>query len=277
MLKNTAAKAAAHIKPKMNKEKIFIKNRKGMKISVLVELVDNPKGLAFVMHGLGGYKEAKYVRVIAESFISKENNVVTFDTTNTLGESDGSYENATTTNYYEDLTDFIEWAKKQKWYKEPFYLAGQSLGGICIALYAENNPKQIKALAPISTVISGALSNNTPNFKRYAKEWQRTGWKITESQSRPGTIKKLKWQFVEDKMKYDLLPKSKNLKMPVLMIVGEKDDTTPYEQQKLFYDTLPGKKEIHIIKGAEHTFVEDKHLKELKTIFDKWLDQLEGE
>lgn len=34
-------------------EKIFIENRLGKKISVLIEKPDEPIGLAFIMHGLG--------------------------------------------------------------------------------------------------------------------------------------------------------------------------------------------------------------------------------
>lgn len=38
-------------------EKITIKNRKNQNIVVIVEKAENQKGLAFVMHGLGGFKE----------------------------------------------------------------------------------------------------------------------------------------------------------------------------------------------------------------------------
>lgn len=37
--------------------KTFIKNRNDKKIAVVVEENSNSKGLAFVMHGLGGFKE----------------------------------------------------------------------------------------------------------------------------------------------------------------------------------------------------------------------------
>jgi len=59
--------------------------------------------------------------------------------------------------------------------------------------------------------------------------------------------------------------------MPVLMIVGDQDDSTLPEHQKIFYERLPGKKEFHIIKGATHTFKDPEHLKELEEIFDQWI------
>jgi hypothetical protein len=35
-------------------------------------------------------------------------------------------------------------------------------------------------------------------------------------------------------------------------------------------------KEFHIIKEAGHTFMEDTHLSELKTILDNWLKNING-
>lgn len=68
------------------------------------------QGLAFVMHGLGGFKEQPHLQVMAKAFLANGYTVVRFDTTNTFGESDGRYEDATTTNYYEDLEAVIAWA-----------------------------------------------------------------------------------------------------------------------------------------------------------------------
>ena len=252
-------------------EKIFIKNRKNQKTAILVEKPENPRGLAFIMHGLGGFKEQPHITIYADAFFGNDYVAVRFDTTNSIGESDGNYEDATVTNYYEDLEDVIEWAKSQLWYQEPFCLAGHSLGGICTALYAEKYPEKVKALAPTSTVISGKLSQKTEST---LKEWERTGWLVQQSNSKPGVIKRLKWSHVEDRLKYDLLPEVQKLTMPVLLVVGENDDITSPEHQKLLYEKLLGRKEIHIIKGASHTFREETHLQEIKQIFDRWIKSL---
>ena len=255
-------------------QKLFIRNRKGQKVAVLVEQPENSVGLAFVMHGLSGFKEQPHIQAYADAFRENGYTVVCFDTTNTFGESDGSYEDATTTNYYEDLEDVIEWAKSQPWYQEPFVLAGHSLGGICTALWAEQYPESVKGLAPTSTVVSGKLSTETDDYRDTVDEWRRTGWLVQDSTSKPGMIKRLKWSRMEDRLKYDLLPEVYKLTMPVLLIVGEYDKSTPPEHQKILYDKLPGKKEMHIIKGAEHTFREEGHLKEIKEIFNRWIKGL---
>lgn len=256
--------------------KIFIKNRKGQKVSVIVEENPNAKGLVFVMHGLGGFKEQPHIQTFAQAFKDNDFTTVLFDTTNTFGESDGDYADATTTNYYEDLEDVISWAMTQNWYQEPFWLAGHSLGGISTALYAENYPERVKGLAPISTVVSGELSIESKKAKNELAEWERIGWRETKSESKPGMVKKLKWSHMADRMKYDLTPKVSKLIMPVLMIVGENDESTPKEHQQILFEKLSSKKELHILKSVDHNFRENgvlsqQALAEIKEIFNKWI------
>jgi dipeptidyl aminopeptidase/acylaminoacyl peptidase len=253
-------------------EKLFIKNRKDQKVSVIIEEDAEQKGLAFVMHGLGGFKEQPHVETFAQAFKDKGFTVIRFDTTNTYGESDGDYSDATTTNYYEDLEDVIEWAKSQEWYEEPFWLSGHSLGGICTAMYAENHPNKVKAVAPISPVVSGKLSKETYDPKEL-EEWEKTGWKEKPSASLPGVIKRLKFSEFVDRHKYDLLPMADKLTMPVMIIVGEKDERTPPKHQQILFDAIQGdNKELHIIKDAPHTFREKSHLKEIKENFLNWIE-----
>lgn len=256
-------------------EKVFIKNRKGLKLAVLIEKSEDQKGLAFVMHGLSGYKEQVHIKIMANAFKDNGYTTVRFDTANTYGESQGGDpQDATVTNYYEDLEDVIKWASSQDWYLEPFILAGHSLGGMCIALFAEKYPEKVRALAPISTVVSGKLSIKTEHHQEIDSEWKKKGIREWESSTRPGLIKRLKWSHVEDRLKYDLLEKVSKLTMPVLLAVGEFDDTTPLAHQQILFNTLPGPKELHIIKGAMHTFVDKEHLDELKRIFDNWIKKI---
>jgi pimeloyl-ACP methyl ester carboxylesterase len=252
--------------------KLFIKNRKEQKVCILLEKSLEQRGLVFIMHGLGGWKEQGHIDAFAQAFKDNQFTVVRFDATNSYGESDGDYADATTTNYYEDLEDVIAWAASQSFYEEPFFLAGHSLGGISTALYAQKYPEKVRGLAPISTVVSGKLSQQTkPYSPEVLEEWKKTGWLIKESYTKPGLMKKIKWSEMEDRLKYDLLTQVNKLDMPVLLIVGSEDEGTPPEHQKILFDALPGKKELHILNGGPHTFIEQQHLKEIREIMDRWI------
>lgn len=250
--------------------KTFIKNRDNNDICVVVEDTQVNGKLAFVMHGLGGNKEEAHIRVMVEAFLEDSYTVVTWDAVHTFGESKGGlYEDATVTNYYADLEDVIEWSKKQDWYSEPFVLCGHSLGGISTALFAENHPEIVKALAPISTVVSGKLSIE---IKDDIEEWKKSGIRVMVSHS--GREKRLKWSHIEDRLKFDLLDHIDKLTMPVLLVVGSKDTSTPPNQQQILYEQLPGKKEIHVIEGALHSFYEPHEQQELKQLVKVWLSGL---
>ncbi len=84
--------------------------------------------LAFLEHGLGARKEYPHMLVLEEFFAKNGYNVVNLDATNSLNASESSAEGITFTSHYQDLEDVIEWAKSQPFYKQPFALAGQSLG-----------------------------------------------------------------------------------------------------------------------------------------------------
>lgn len=253
-------------------QKIFIQNRKAQNIAVVVDGEENTRGLAFVVHGLGGFKEQAHIEAWAETVVEAGYISVRFDTTNSFGESDGAYEEATVTNYSQDLEDVIAWAKTQVWYQEPFVLIGHSLGGISSILYAQKFPKEVLGLAPISTVVSGKLSVATA--AESVETWQKSGWRIQESASRPGVTKRLPWSHMEDRLLYDVLPKADVLTMPVLLMVGDQDATTPMEHQELFAESLPTKTKVFYIEGAPHTFRTPEHIQETKSILLDWLKKL---
>lgn len=258
-------------------QKLFIKNRKGQKIALVLEQPEGQArgGLGFILHGHCSVKEVSRVRVMAEVFVDNDIIAVSFDATNSIGESDGQPEKGTATGYYEDLEDVIKWASNQAWYQEPFHLAGASLGGLCVLLYAESFPNKVKALAPIVTSISGELTMETYEQQGSLSDWKNSGWRSGTSNSRPGLIFKVPWSYMLDVLKYNVLIQTDKLTMPVLMVVGDQDESTPISHQKILFDRLPGKKEIHIIKDAVHSPWNEAQLNEFKQIFDQWIKKLD--
>lgn len=251
-------------------EKIFIENKHGEKIAVLVDKVAEPVGLAFIAHGLGDSKDSLHVQKITETLLANNYNVVRFDARNTFGESDGKFEDATVTSYLEDLETVIAWAKKQKFYFAPFVLCGHSIGAMTTVLYAEKNPQEVKALAPFSVVVNADLSKEQYTAEEL-KDWEQSGW-LTEDWG--WSEIHLKYAYWQSKMNYNLLKEVDKLVMPALLVVGEHDHCTFPKHQQILFDHLPGKKELHIIKDAPHTLRDERHLLELQSILDKWLKSL---
>src|SRR3989344_5424120 len=198
-----------------------IKNRKNLEIVGEISIPGKSIGLVFVLHGLGGFRQQNHIQTIAKTFFENGYTVVNFDATNSIGESEGKYENATMQLHYEDLVDVIAWAKTQPWYIEPFILAGHSLGGYAVARYAEDYPKEVKAVFPYAGVVAGELSYKATEMedREKLKKWKETGWHKKFSSSKPGTELQLPWSHMEERLKHDLRPNASELTMPVLFIV----------------------------------------------------------
>lgn len=252
------------VEEKINMNDFFIKNRQGQNIAISLKRNNKQKGLAFIMPGLGNTKEEKNIQTFADSFFDKGFTVVSFDVTNGVGDSDGDYAKASFTGYYNDLCDVIDWAQTQDWYIQPFVLVGHSMGGGCILRYGADHPDRLLGLVTVATVIGG--------HQTLAK-FGRDDLPAIKKENGQEIIKKLDWKsFTKDILQYDIVPEAYKLTMPVLMMVGDKDMGTPVEDQMKVYDGVAGDKEIYIIKGAPHTFVEAEHLNETKEIIHNWLD-----
>lgn len=254
--------------------KLNMKNRKDQNIVVQLENENGKSGLVFIAHGLSGNKEQIHIKYYAETFIENDYIVILWDSTNTLGESDGDLKFATLTGYYEDMEDVIKWSESQHWYKEPFVVAGHSLGGACDIFYTNDYPSKVKALAPTSSFLSGSTYLDSLG-EDVVKNWKEKGYLEQESESKPGLFKRYNWELAEDLLKYELFDQAKIISVPTLLIVGSEDDGTPLSTQQKFYDNLPtNKKELHIIDGAGHTFFEKNHLAEIKEIMSKWIKKI---
>jgi len=248
----------------------FIKNRKGLKMAVVVSEIENQKGLVFLMHGFLGFKEQPLLLEVEKIFRKNNFTTVSFDTTNSIGESDGKMEDGTMTGYSEDLEDVINWSKSQKFYQELFFLVGHSLGGYCVANYAVKN-KNVKNLILLGPVVSGELFQETNDIKEILEEWKETGMRVWESRSNPGVIKKSSYRFIEDGRNHDLLKTAQNIKCPVLIIGGDIDEVIPLEHQKMLFDKIESRKEMHIIKNGDHNLETKENLEELSNIINNWI------
>ncbi len=246
--------------------KHHIKNRHGLNIVLEYIEAPNAKGLAFVQHGLGGYKEQKHIVAMVEVFNKNGISTVNFDVTHAFGDSDGDLINATLTTYCHDLEDVITWAKTQDWFQSPFFLAGHSLGGGSTLHYTFQNSEEVRAIAPTSAVVSGQLHKDNKPVE-VLREWKERGYKEKVSSSKPGAVGNVSYNLFEDMMQYDFTVGLDQMTMPALFLVGTEDDSTPPEHQKILYNGWAGPKMYHEIEDCKHTFKTEAQLAELKAIF----------
>ena len=243
-------------------ERLFIKNRHGLKMAIRVSVSRENNKLVFLEHGLSARKEYPHMLVMEEEFVKHGYNVVNFDATNSLNESESSKAGITVSGHYEDLVDVIEWAKTQPFYKEPFSLAGQSLGALSIVRYAGEFPKQVEMLIACSfPYINGQIKlKNDP----IASKIIENGYYDKLSKS-TGRILKMTTAWVEDLKKLDLMPYIKKISAFTYVIIGSNDSETHLDNSKILFNSLNCGKDFVLLDGVPHDLANNERDKKLFT------------
>jgi pimeloyl-ACP methyl ester carboxylesterase len=79
---------------------------------------------------------------------------------------------------------------------------------------------------------------------------------------------------MEDRLQYDLLEIAPTLDMPVLMMVWDKDTSTPLEHQQLLFEKIPAwNKQLEIFNGPHYDF-NDEQLSKIYKIVDNWIKKV---
>ena len=211
---------------------------------------------------------------LAQAFFDNGFITFNFDATNSFGESDGEFEKATLQLHYEDLEDVVIWAKEQAWYTGKLALTGHSMGGYTVARYGEEYSDQVDYIASIAPVVSGELSWQAHRraYPGQLEEWKESGWLIRESKSRPGTFMRRPWSHMEERLNHDLLPKAKNLTMPIFFYVGGGDKLCPSDQTQILFDKVPGdNKEIIMNPEVGHVYRTDGEIEHLYQSVNRWI------
>lgn len=240
-------------------------------MAVVVDEAENQKGLVFLMHGFIGFKEHPLLLETAKIFKEKGFTTVSFDATHAFGESEGKMEQGTMTGYLEDLEDVIEWSKDQRWYDKKFFMVGHSLGGYCVSLYATKD-RNVRGLILFSPLVSGELYLATDDIRSIMNEWIMKGMREWVSGSSGGLVKRSGYAFVKDSLKHDLLKVAREIRCPVLMITGDEDEVIPMNDQKMLFEKIKSKKEMHIIEGGNHNLTRKEKSKELINIVKNWIE-----
>ena len=241
-------------------QKTFIENRHGLKMAVRLNINPNNNKLIFLEHGLGSWKEYPHMLVMEDVFARNGYNVVNFDATNSLNESESSENGITVSGHYEDLVDVIEWAKSQPFYVEPFVVAGQSLGALSVVRYAGEHANSVDLVVACAfPYINGMIKIKDDPI---ASQIIENGYYDKLSKS-TGRILRMKSSWVDDLKDLDLLPYIKKIKAPTYVIIGSKDSETHINNSRILFDTLDCKKEFILLEGIPHDLANNDRDKEL--------------
>lgn len=176
--------------------------------------------------------------------------------------SDGKFEDKLMSQESAEIGDAINFITKNYIFKK-LVIFGHSTGSIDLALYAHKDKRISKV------ILSGAVSHLDEAVSYdFTDNQVHSFWtKGYITYSRPGKWthgKKLKKAFYDEFFTLDIPKAISKLKRPVLIIHGEKDELVPSHKDPLELYTLANKpKKLVIINGADHSFSQEKHWKQV--------------
>ncbi len=229
--------------------KIYFSNSKGNK---LCGILSNPTSsfntpIIILCHGFTTSKDNNTNTKIEQIFNKKNIATLKFDFFG-HGESEGDFENITISEAVDDILNAIKYLKQKGFSK--IGLIGSSFGGIS-SIMAASKTDDLFVLAlksPVSNYLERDLQEKT---KEEIEKWESDGFDFYVKSD--GEKKKLNYSFFEDYKNNDGYEASKKIKIPTLIVHGDKDESVPVEQSKKTANILENCK-LEIIEDADHKY-----------------------
>ena len=230
------------------KEKLFFKTPDEIKLKGVLSNPTNSKQKPIIImcHGFASSKDSKTYTTLEEKLNDKSISTFRFDFFG-HGDSEGKFEDITVTEAANDILNAIEFLKS-KGYKK-IGLMGSSFGGMA-SLLAASQRDDLFVLAlksPVSDQIGKLVVDM--NDKRI-EDWKEKGF-IKHHKRR------LNFFFYKDASSIDGYDYIRKIKMPTLILHGDKDKSVPLKQSIKSTMLLDNGK-LEIINGADHRFSDKK-------------------
>lgn len=230
-------------------EKLFFKNSKGDKICAIVSTPSGDKNLPMVIlcHGLATSKNSgTYVGITK---LLNEENISTFRLDfYGHGESEGNFEDITVSEATDDILNAIAFLKSEGYQK--IGLMGGSFGGIaCILAAAQTAGLLVLALkSPVIDYLGKFLEQKT---KEELETWKKQGYIFKKRWD--GRKLKLNYSLFEDVEKIDGYGAVKKIKIPTIIVHGDRDESIPIEQSQKTAELMENCKLV-VMPGADHSY-----------------------
>ncbi len=217
---------------------ITFKNQLGNQLVGMLHTPKEIKGGIIICHGFKDNKIGRYRLFVdlSRELCNQGFIVLRFDFSGS-GDSEGE---DSIMQYRDDLAKAIELISK---YTSKIGLFGHSLGALITISKAKD--KRVKALINLAPPLSKKLSTNSlNNFIRIYNKKTFIPWH--------GLKVKLKFFIERQSLKLEEL--KKEIKIPYLILHGEKDTIVSLDDAKTFIKDINAVRTLRVVKGGDHFF-----------------------
>jgi len=250
------------------KEKLFFKNSKGNRLCGILSnpMSDKESSIIILCHGFTTGKEGNtYVRL--EKMLNEKGiSTFRFDFFG-HGESEGNFEEITTSEAVDDILNAIQFLKASGYRK--IGLVGSSFGGLA-SMVAASNTNDLYVLALKSPVSDYSSLFDAQHDKQEIEleTWKEKGFVYFTNGN--GRERKLNYSFFEDAKKIRGYESAKNIELPTLIVHGDKDETVPVEQSKRTANLIENCR-LELIEGADHRYTDPEHFGRMLHLISEYI------
>jgi dienelactone hydrolase len=227
---------------------------------------EKPERTIVICHGFKGFAHWGFFPTLAREIAAAGMRAITFDFSGsgigvdreTFVDAD-AFEKNTFTQELADLDAVIAEARRRTWITSPYGLLGHSRGGGVAILHAAAR-SEVKAL-----VTWAAISHVTRWTPSDVITWRERGF-VDIVNARTGQVMKLGTNLLDDveahqKDTLDIAAAAAQIRVPWLILHGQKDETVPVDEAKRLHELSPSTSTLRIIEadhgfGAKHPFSE---------------------
>lgn len=249
----------------MEKKKYF-QNSNGIKLCGILSKPDKNKTnfIVIFVHGFASNKNTtnfvKLVKILSKHKIPS----LRFDLFG-HGESGGKIEEITVSEAVDDVLSAIKSAKKLGF--KDIGLVGSSFGGLA-SIIASSLSKEVEFLVLKSPVVNLLEKEILTKSEKEINDWIRKGFR--HYYTNEGEKLKINFSFFEDAKKYNGYKLAKKIKIPVLVVHGDKDETVPVSQSIKFSKLAPNS-QLVLIKNADHRYTNKIHARKMIESISKFI------
>lgn len=182
-------------------------------------------------HGMLSTKDSPKYLALGDKLTKEGFGFVRFDFTG-CGESGGTFGDSTLTQRVSDLTRIIDWVETLETCSGVMGLFGSSLGGTVVLV--TSSLRDVNALVLIATPVKQAT--HPPSELREVRE---------------------RYPHFFDDFRTNLETFPFEVIHHTLIIHGDQDDVVPHENAFFIYEKISQPKEIWVVNGADHQFLDE--------------------
>ena len=231
-----------------------IESAEGLPIRGNLELPRNPRALVVITHGWKGFKDWAFFPWLAEYLCNHKLAVARFNMSRSgIGETPESFDRLDLfagDTYSAQIADLIAVTSytSARLRGLPLFLLGHSRGG-GVALLAASSIEGLKGVVTWS-----AISRADRWDEATKKTWRAAGSLDVVNQRTKQTMS-MSTAILDDydRHRHDILGATQSLRVPLLVLHGEKDDSVPVEEARAIAAAADDSS-LLIVQNASHTY-----------------------